>query len=435
MEQDLKRLVKEIINQLISEEIPAYSPNGGQTFRGGPFGTGNKRQLANPLDPSVQALEDMEQAEINQNVEDQASINRNLRKGGPAHMQDIHSSPELERDMQAAKKYDPIVERNQADQNYTDLPGFPAHNALEAPVQHVPNENLPVDTNRRGSGQDGTEEYIVDDIIDELERGEIPSQVRKEDAMGTSGGLRHQRKPALPPFYVDPEAHKDELGHMQQPGAENSPPATHGSVLFPKQFVPDETPQESGLVDLDNDGIDDSIDLNQSPELRQRVSEMKTEAKRQKHKSNRSKERYGVKPPSGAQILKKFKDARQAVIELIETLDASGLMVDADRRELILTVQLLRAIPTHMPELDNLDEAAVDEEYKSKAQQGYFHAKAAEGDPEFKDLAAEFDADTSPEEFKNLPARAPKREAFNSDAARNLVKEELLKELQRSAKK
>jgi predicted glycosyltransferase len=76
-----------------------------------------------------------------------------------------------------------------------------------------------------------------------------------------------------------------------------------------------------------------------------------------------------------------------------------------------------------------MGEAAVDEEYKSKAQQRYFHAKAAEGDPEFQKLANEFDKETTKKQFANLPNKAPKKEALNSDKIKDLVKEEILRQL------
>jgi len=440
MKSDLNKLVEEIVKELMGGSFPAYSVDGAPSFRGGPYGAGHKKQLANTLDPSVKAMEDQEQAELNQNVEDQIRINRNFKKGvvPPYKMQDVDSDPELKRDMAAAKKYDPVVaERNDADMFYTHLPGFPSMNALESPVQHVPNENLPVDTLRAG-GQDGTEEYLIDDIIDELEREGKPGNYVQEQGAQGGGNFWNQQKSELPPFYVDPDdqEHALEMGHMQEPSAEYSPPATHGSIMFPRKFVPDEMPQESDMLDQDLDGIADGIDLNQPPELQQRVKEnkMKTEAKRQKHKSTRHAGRYGEKEPSSAQISRKFKVAKRALIELADDLNRAGLEGGSFRNgsEDSSVKQVFKLLLTQEKLFNQdsaVDESAVDEEYKSKAQQGYFHAKAEEGDPEFQKLAAEFDSETSPEEFANLPARAPKKEALNADKLKSLVIEEIRKQI------
>jgi len=222
---------------------------------------------------------------------------------------------------------------------------------------------------------------------------------------------------------------------MTEPGAENSPVGGYGAILQPKKFVPDEAQQTSSLFDTDLDGIDDTIDLDQPPELRQKVKE----GKRSKKQSTRHKDRYGEKEPSGAVLAKKFKEAKRALIELESAVDkmdiddGSGKYYWGSVVGNLLT-QLVKAQKS-ISKTVTMDEEAVDEEYKSKAQQGYFHAKAAEGDPEFKKLAAEFDDDTTEAEFENLPARAPKREALNSESIKRLVKEEIIRQIRQERKK
>lgn len=411
MNKKIKKIVNEVIKELMGG---GSSVDGAPSFRGGPYGIGAKQQLANTLDPSVQKMEDQEQAELNSNIENQQwGLSKwQWIKGEP--FQDIGGNPEHQRDMTSAKRLDPVLdERNDADMQYSDLPGMPGMNALETPVQHVPNENLPV-TDLRAGSQDGTEDYLIDDIVDELETGHgepgYNKHVRKEGLFSGGGNATMQ----MPNHYPDPDESDqatDNLGHTNQAGAEQSPSGGYGAIMAPKKFIPDEVPQESEILDHDLDGIADSIDLDQAPELK-----MRTEAKRSKKKSTRHKDRYGEKEPSASQVSKKFKDARRAIVELGSALGNQG---HTDVTKFLNILQ-------NMEVFYNADVDPMDEEYKSKAQQGYFHAMAAEGDPEFKKLAHEFDADTSPEEFKNLPARAPK---LNSEGIKRLVKEEILKQL------
>lgn len=324
------------LNEYVNIVAGGSSVDGNPSFRGGPYGAGHKKQLATVLNPATQAMEDQEQAELNQNVEDQAKINRNFKKGSkpPYPMQDIHSDEELKRDV-VAKKYDPMLdERNDADAFYTHLPGNIGMNALEDPKRYVPDENLVVNKLRAGVS-DGTEEYLIDDIVAELEDDQdskswlknLIGVELKEFGIGSGGGGANYQN-ALPSA-IDGEdldfrdnQEKEELGHQGLEAAKTYASGM-GGVLFPKKFVPSEWPQESSLIDKDMDGIADNIDKNERPELDQEINKM-DEAKRQKHKSERHKERYGEKTPSMPQVSKKFKEARRVLLDLWDVLEKTG---------------------------------------------------------------------------------------------------------------
>lgn len=414
MNNNIKKIIEEIVKEVIAG---GSSVDGAPSFRGGPYGAGHKMQLAKQ-DPSVKAMEDEEQSEINQNIDDQAWVN-NTRKHGarqPTPMQDIHGKAELHRDMTSANKFKKehfnINERMGADKFYSDLPGYPRPNAIEYPVQHVPDENMVV-TKMRAGRSDGTEEYLIDDIIDELEKEGKPAHYNNVEESFTRASNAAQQRSAVPPFYTDPFEPEDEgddepIGHMTEPGADHSPVGGMGAVMFPRKFVPEDIPKQP---------------IGESKKM--------DEAKRSKKKSQKHPDRYGEKDPSGAVISRKFKETRRSIVELGNLLDKVG----ADDLRQNLNFLLGKIINMEA----NLDvngmtfseevEQPVEEEYKSKAQQRYFHAKAAEGDPKFKELADEFDSETSAEEFKNLPEKAPKKEALNADKIKKLVREEMIRQL------
>lgn len=420
MNKKIKKIVVEIVKEILAS---GPSVDGSPSFRGGPYGIGHTRQIAG-TDPSVEKMTDQEHGEINKNVDKQAWVNPRRKHGTQplTPMQDIHGDPKLKRDMASTNpiEEEQLEERNSSDMQYTHLPGWPSMNALEASVQHIPNENQVVDSLRAGVS-DGTEEYLVDDIIDELEREGKPAYY-KEGAQGSANST-YQLKSELPPFYVSaPDSEDNDIGHIHKPGAKKSPIGGMGTVMFPKQFVPHEWSQESEIEDEDHDGISDSIDLDQPPELRMTVDE----AKRKKKKSTRHPEKYGEKTPSLAVVSRKFKETKRSIVELIDVVSkAGGGFLTKSLMQMYYDMQKMEL---QMP-ADYMEEQAVDEEYQSKAQQRYFHAKAAEGDPKFKKLAREFDKETTKKQFAKLPNKAPKKESLNSDKIKNLVKEELVRQL------
>jgi hypothetical protein len=263
------------LRHLIMNEIYASGPsvNGNITFRGGPYGYGNKNQLAAPLNPATKKLEDEEQEELNQNVEDLhqgLGLYPQLKGSGVKMPQDIH-----------------LKERAEDDQQYGHLPGFPKMNALEDPKQFLPDENFVA----YGKEQpEGTEEYLIDDIIDDFEQNPEDVAKRVEDRVfecllkelgaggGSAGGgnYPYSAKSYFPPFrnnddILDPIDKR--MGHIGWQNAENVSTGGYGSVLFPKKFVPDEANQESHEEDEDMDGIPDNVDKDQKPELDQKLEE------------------------------------------------------------------------------------------------------------------------------------------------------------------
>jgi hypothetical protein len=219
------------------ESIPTgYSLSGGPTLRGGPYGFGFKKQLATVLNPATAEMEKQEQEELNQNVDDQA------RLLGKHH------------------QLDPIVERNAADSQHAYLPGNYRENALEYSQNHMPDENFQIDTLIAGGTNDGTEDYLVDDIIDELD--ERDRQLSENNIGGYGGNYVMQLRPNLP------STPDNQIGHTSNKISNQHSSTTYGAVLAPKSFIPDEYIQQSNIEDEDSNGVDDSIELNQKSELK-----------------------------------------------------------------------------------------------------------------------------------------------------------------------
>lgn len=122
-------------------EFGIGSVDGEFTFQGtGNYGRGGPRQLAGGLNQATQALQDQEQAELNQNVEDQAKTLRKFkRKVEPFKLPDLKSNDKV--DMTGSWNEQTLVGSRAlpGDHFYRDLPGYPEKvNALEKHVDHVP---------------------------------------------------------------------------------------------------------------------------------------------------------------------------------------------------------------------------------------------------------------------------------------------------------
>ncbi len=228
--------VKQTKFKKLNESVPTgYSLAGGPTLRGGPYGLGHKKQLATVLNPATANIENQEQSELNQNVDDQARL-----LGKHQHL-------------------DPIVERNAADSQHAYLPGNYRENALEFSQIHLPDENFQIDTLIAGGTNDGTEDYLLDDIIDELDTRE---KELTENIGGYGGNYVTQLKPNLP------FESKDEIGHSSYRNSSEHSSMAYGAVLSPKQFVPNDFIQQSNIDDENMNGVDDNIEMFQKSELK-----------------------------------------------------------------------------------------------------------------------------------------------------------------------
>jgi len=230
--------VKRIKNNKIKESVPTgYSFAGGPTLRGGPYGFGHKKQLATVLNPATDSVEKQEQEELNTNIDDQSRLNRKY-----------------------GSILDPLVERNVGDGQHAYLPGNYRENALEYSQIHLPPENLQIDASIAGPMNDGTEKYLVDDIIDELEERE---RELTESMGGVGGNYVFQIKPHLPPYQE-----QENLGHSTYLASPEHTSMSYGAVLSPKNFVPNEFIQQADIDDNDSNGLDDSIELKQKTPLK-----------------------------------------------------------------------------------------------------------------------------------------------------------------------
>lgn len=214
MNKDLNDYLKEII-------AGGSSHDGNPSFRGGPYGIGAKKQLAAPLNPATQAMEDQEQAELDQNIQDTDWVIGTRVGGTSAHTQGF------------------VDERNSSDAFSTHLPGNLSVGAIEAPVDHVPIEDP-----RK------TDDYFIDDIIE---------KVLKEFGMNQSGGVNKSLQ--LPP--VD-----DDVEDLSLDPAKNTPGSGAGMLVAPQDHVPAEALQQSSIEDDDGDGIANPNDPNTGPELK-----------------------------------------------------------------------------------------------------------------------------------------------------------------------
>jgi hypothetical protein len=258
MTDDVNRIKKEVIGA-------GPSVNGNPSFRGGPYGHGNKKQLATNLNPATQKIEDQEQEEHNKNVKSQNWIDKKF----PDPNEVVYTSERNESDAFAPAPH---------------LPGNRRENSIEAPEIHVPLED-PRETDK----------YLIDMI---------------EEVLEEVGGLYpYSFKSTMPD--LNPNNNEEEEGHFTLDPAKKSPGAGMGQVLAPKDFIPGEAPQQSKFEDSDLDGIPNHLDPNTEPELKREIDKM-DEARHSK--------RYGPKTPSDAQILKKFKETKGAMLSLLEII-------------------------------------------------------------------------------------------------------------------
>ena len=229
-------------NKLVKEEVPASA-----SVRGGPMGFGGKKQLAAPLNPATQAMENQEQDEFNRNIQNLDHVNSvrvdNKNKAGY------------------------IGERDEVEDSsqMSNLPGNVKDNTIEAPEMHTPQERAR-----------DTDDYLIDDMV---------NQFLIEFSYGASGGVN--RSSILPDLDDDVDAIEP---------ADISPGLGVGMLVAPADHIPEEAPQESEM---------------------ENVYEMYEE-------SARHNQRYGAKPPSSSQVLKKFKIAKAMLLDLTQTMVLSG---------------------------------------------------------------------------------------------------------------
>lgn len=122
-------------------EFGTGSVDGEFTFQGtGNYGRGGARQLVGGLNQATQALQDQEQAELNQNIEDQAkTLGKYKRIVPPLKLQDLEATDKV--DMMGQWTEQTLVGSRAlpGDHFYRDLPGYPEKvNALEKHIEHVP---------------------------------------------------------------------------------------------------------------------------------------------------------------------------------------------------------------------------------------------------------------------------------------------------------
>jgi hypothetical protein len=225
------------------------SVDGNPSFRGGPYGIGNRKQLAAYLNPATAKIAQQEQDEVNQNIEDQSWLLSKFKS--PSDDQTKKTDIPDER---------VVTERQGNDMFYKGLPGNYRENALEYSQNHMPEENFMVDTHLAGHQDESSAKYLIDDIIDDLEE-------REKSLSESDSNFYYQQKSALPP-------QKKDIGHINlNVDKDKHYSMGYGAVLSPKSFIPDEYPQQSKMKDEDMDGISDDIDLNQKSELQQMTNE------------------------------------------------------------------------------------------------------------------------------------------------------------------
>jgi hypothetical protein len=199
---DHKKFIEELLSDVFSEGGYAGQghTSGAESFYGSYFGFGGTRQLAGKrLNPATQKIEDMEQAEIRQNAEDQQRVNGGypiprVFPGGDGNTgisngttvpntipQMANSAEELgalaaiadEEDVEEGEGEKELEEQSSAvaqgpqrgaasDGFYRNLPGFPRPNAIEKDVDFIPQDEKDID----GDGEEdvylGDDEYVAD---------------------------------------------------------------------------------------------------------------------------------------------------------------------------------------------------------------------------------------------------------------------------------
>lgn len=400
MKSKLKQLIEKIIIQELWSAVPSMgSSTGAMSMARNAYGHGGNEQLVmKGLNPATQAMVDDEQSEINQNIEDQRwSIhNKHSSAGGRAilntlqddetNYQDTEGRPEDEREFDSIEDLEEeyLHERNPSDIFYMDLPGNMRPNAIEDPQIHTPPNEIEGD-------------YLIDDIVDELEDyNEEEIELQEDTPVWKIATPVNNREPLV----------KRPLGHTSLPPAERTPgPGGASYIPFHKDFVPDEWSQPEDVEDEDMDGIADDIDLDQKSELQQKVDE----GKRQKKHKERHRMRYAAdKTPSSEQIRAQVEEARKVLLGLTEMFMMSGN--EELMRDITYMISNLRKAEKQIVDSPSLNEEELDEKFASKAQQKYFYAQAGKGGKKgakWKEMADEF-ADDTPD-FSKLPERAPKK--------------------------
>lgn len=176
-----KRTVRSLKELL--KEFGSGSVDGEFTFQGtGNYGRGGPRQLVGGLNPATQAIQDQEQAEINQNIEDQSkTLGKFKRKVPPFKLADLEANDEV--DMTGTFIEQTLVGARAlpGDHFYRDLPGYPEKvNALEKHVEHVPRHQETQELEDYYNSQE--ERYLdhlefldIEDLVENLVRETLTS--------------------------------------------------------------------------------------------------------------------------------------------------------------------------------------------------------------------------------------------------------------------
>lgn len=188
-------------NKFVKETMaPGSSLNGNPSFRGGPYGIGDKKQLAAPLNPATKAVENQTQDELNRNMQNLSHVN------GTA----------------AGQRPDKKLEERDEAGYFAPAPNLPGNyrdGTIEAPQMHVPHEP-----------PRETDDYLIDDLI---------NSVIKEFAYGATTGVN--RSLILPDLEDDVDAIKP---------ADHSVGAGAGMLVAPQDHIPEEMPQESEMENV-----------------------------------------------------------------------------------------------------------------------------------------------------------------------------------------
>lgn len=250
------------LKNVFFKEYGIGDPQGAATFQGtGNFGIGNNRQLATSINPATKRIEDMEQAEWNQNAQD---LNWSLGKGdsisgpiGPneptqgnynraqpnssAQMVKVSNDPyggRVEEEEELEEQF--AGAREPSDGRYRDLPGWPRMNTLVEPDEHIPSDNEAEMEDYNNSQEEDYEEFLsgVGVPIEEAYISYRPEDHFRGD-MSNIGRADNSK------FLVAPE------NHFNPPANTNTPQnmGGKGAVISPKQFVPEDDENAPGSVD------------------------------------------------------------------------------------------------------------------------------------------------------------------------------------------
>jgi len=208
-------------------EFGTGSIDGEFTFQGtGNYGRGGPRQLVAGLNPATKAIQDQEQAELNQNIEDQAGgLGKFRRKVPPYKLADLVANDEVDTTGTFIEQTLVGTRALPGDHYYRDLPGYPEKvNALEKKVDHVPRYQ---EAQELEDYYDSQEEYYLD-------------QLELLDIEGLIENLVSETLTSLNSTYwlVRPKDHLE--GNPVNDNTQSNITSRTTSLAAPKNFVPED---------------------------------------------------------------------------------------------------------------------------------------------------------------------------------------------------